>query len=330
MNETYTLQEVAALLECSTTTVFNYEKKQLIRRVADPHNLRSTIHFFQEEVDQLAEQKKQLAKQGKSVTELAKEQNVYPVKIKEAIDALHLKVESVPTGLGAISQRYCITPELEKQIVHFIENQKVPRPKRNHFYRIYEDLALYQAFRLAGEETLRLKINKRNVLGFAIGENEFMPYVDALKTLDIEPLYPIHQPRNRIQNGFTDIEVPIGKKAFYHILDALYTICGVENFNAEVRKGKACLSIRNGSYPLNKWATEEALAALKNHMKSGEIEVTNGEWHFKRTSLFIQLEFETAEYASIKQLAKEAGISPRAWIHQAIEEKQAVSKKKQG
>lgn len=323
MNESYTLQEVAKILDCSTTTVYNFERKGLIKRVDDPHNLRSVTRFHRAEVERLKEEKKQLVNKGKSITEVAKDLGVYPSKVKEIIDSLQLEVESIPLNVGSIARRYSITAEQEEQIVHYLLNQKVPRPKRNHFYWMNADLALHQAFLLAGVETIRLKVNKQNVQGFVIADEEFVPYFMALKKMDIEPLYPIHQPRNRTQNGFTDIEVPVGKKAFYQILDALYAICGVENFNAEIRTGKACLSVRNGIYPINEWATEEAMAVIKAHIKSGEVEKNDGAWHFNRTSLFVQLEFETEEYASIKQFAKEAGISPREWIHQAISEKQS-------
>lgn len=327
MNEFYTLQEVANILHCSTTTVYNFERKGLIKRLEDPHNLRSATRFYRAGVDQLNEEKKILEGKGKSITEVAKELGVYPSKIKEVIESLQLEVESIPLNIGSIAQRYSITPEQEEQIVHFLLNQKVPRPKRNHFYWMNSDLALHQAFRLAGAETVRLKVNKQNVQGFVIGEEEFVPYLVALKNMDIEPLYPIHQPRNRTQSGFTDIEVPVGRKAFYQILDALYAICGVENFNAEIRTGKACFSVRNGRYPINAWATAEALTVIQEHIKSGEVEAVDGAWHFNRTSMFVQLEFETEDYASIKQFAKEAGISPREWIHQAISEKQSISTK---
>lgn len=322
MKHYYTLQEAADVLGCSTTTVYGYEKRELCKRIEDKHRLSNQIRFYKEDIDRLKVERDELVRKGKSVSEVASELNVFPTKVKEAIEALNLNVESVPTSIRSISRRFAINPEQEKQISDYLRNKKISRPKRNHLYYVEKDLALYQSFLIAGEDNLRLKQNQRKELGFTLENDKFIPYNEAIKTLDIEPRYAIHQPKQRGQSGFTDIVVPTGKKAFYQILDTVFAVCGVENFNAEIRNGQLNISVRNGAYPINEFATADALSLLKKHIPSGSLYKNEEDWIFSRTTKLVQLEIEIDRYRKIEEFAKNSNMSVKAWIHQLIEEKQ--------
>ncbi|QFG00378.1 hypothetical protein PB01_17080 [Psychrobacillus glaciei] len=56
--------------------------------------------------------------------------------------------------------------------------------------------------------------------------DEFLSYIQAIRTFDIEPQYGIHQPKQKGQLGFTDLLVPTGRKVFYQVLDLLYRYVG--------------------------------------------------------------------------------------------------------
>jgi DNA-binding transcriptional MerR regulator/predicted HicB family RNase H-like nuclease len=321
MKNYYTLQEAADLLDCSTTTIYSYERRKMCSRIEDRHRLHGHVRFVKEEIDRLKEEKDQLDAKGKSVTDIAAALGVYPSKVKEAIDALNLKIVSVPTSIRSVSRRFAIASEQEEQIVAYIKQQKTPRPKRNHLYQQGADLALYQSFLVAEEDTLRLKQNGTGTLGFTLENDEFIPYVDALRTMDIEPRYPIHQPKQGGQAGFTDITVPTGRKAFYQILDALYAICGVENFNAEIRAGQLSLSVRNGIYPVSDSVSAGSFSLIKRHIRSGKMAKEDGYWVFSRSSKMVQLQFEEEVFTEMEAAAKKAGVSVKEWIYNLLEEK---------
>lgn len=230
MNLSYILREVADLLNCSTNSVYNYHRKGLLKRFDHPDVSGVAIHFYREEVIQLLATKERMESKGKTITQVAETLGIHFPKVKEAIEVLQLDVEKVPTSLGVDSKRYAITAEQEKRIADYMKSQKVPRPKRNYFYFASVDVALNQAFLLEGKETVRIQLKDR-LLGFAIGERGFIPYLEALKTMAIKPLYKIHQPNNRELNGFMDFDIPVGSELSDQVLDTLYAVCGVENFH---------------------------------------------------------------------------------------------------
>lgn len=321
MKNYYTLQEAADLLNCSTTTIYSYERRKMCARIEDKHRLHGHVRFVKEDIDRLKEEKDQLEAKGKSVTDIATTLGVYPSKVKEAIEALNLEILSVPTSIRSNSRRFAVTSEQEEQIVAYIHRQKIPRPKRNHLYQQGADLALYQSFLVAGEDTLRLKQDATGTLGFTLDNDDFIPYVDALRTMDIEPRYPIHQPKQGAQSGFTDITVPTGRKAFYQILDALYAVCGVENFNAEIRAGRLNVSVRNGNYRINELMPAGSHTLMKRHIQSGSLELAEDNLVFSRNIKLVQLQFDEEAFKGMEAAAKMTGVSVKEWIYSVLEEK---------
>ncbi|WKA60349.1 helix-turn-helix domain-containing protein [Planococcus shenhongbingii] len=321
MQHAYTAAEVANLLGCSLPTVYSYEKKGLIQKMADPHQLSGVSRFEREGVDRLKREKEQLNAAGRSITEVAQRLGVYPPKVKEAIAALSLDIQSVPSSFQSTKLRYAITKAQEREIGQYLKRQKGTRSKRNHLYSPTSDVALYQSFLLAGEQSVRLRRNEQAEFGFYLDEHEFLPYLEALRSHDLEPRYGIHQARQSVQQGFTDLVVSTGKKAFYQITDVLYAVCGVENFNAEIRDGHLVASIRNGKYAVNAVATEEALKMTQKVIQTGKVEIDGDYWMFARSDRTLQLTFEEVVYEELKVLAETEGLSLKEWTQRVLKEK---------
>lgn len=327
MKKYYTLAEVANALECTVQTVYNYEKRGLIQRIEGLQKSPRARCFKREGVDRLIQEKAQLDAAGSSIQETAKRLEVYPQKVKEAISVLNLDVKLIPSNMQAAKHRFAITKEQEQKISDYLKREKAVRIKRNHLYFPELDLALYQSFLVSGKQPVRLKQNDINEVGFFLDSNKFLPYLEAFNSYELEPCYTIHQKRQGAYHGFTDIMVPIEKKVFYLILDALYAVCGVENFNAEIQGGKLFASIRNGNYVVNEFATKTALAALQTCTETGEIESKGGYWIFIPSTRKIQLQFEEAVYKELKGIAETKGLSLVKWATQVLEEQRNYIKK---
>ena len=321
MRPPYTATEVARVLGCSVPTVYSYANKGWIRKVDDPHKLSGSTRFVREDVDGLKAEQDQLNATGRSITEVAKQFSVYPQKVKEAIAALNLEIQAVPLTVQSAKHRYAVTTEQEQAIGTYLKQQKSTRSKRNHLYIPASDVALYQAFLLAGEEPVRLKQNDQNELGFFLDDHEFLPYLEALRSHDLEQRYSIHQQKKEVQQGFTDLVVPTGRKAFYRILDVLYAVCGVENFNAEVRNGQLIASIRNGRYPVNEFVVKDALRIFRNYIHSGKVASEENNWIFSRSNRTVQLVLEEEVYEELEGLAEAEGLSLQEWAMRVLTEK---------
>lgn len=321
MQPSYTAAEVARVLGCSVPTVYGYANKGWIRKVDDPHKLSGSNRFIKEDVDHLKAEQDRLNAAGRSITEVGKSFGVYPQKVKDAIAALNLDIQSVPLTMQSAKHRYAVTIEQEQAIANYLKQQKSTRSKRNHLYVPASDVALYQSFLLAGEQPVRLKHNDKKELGFFLDDQEFLPYLEALRTHDLEPRYAIHRQKQEAQQGFTDLVVPTGKKAFYRILDALYAMCGVENFNAEIRNGQLIVSIRNGRYPVNEFVAKDAVRIMRTYIESGKIVSEGNHWIFSRSDRAVQLVFEEDVFEDLVGLAEAEGLSLQDWVKKVLDEK---------
>jgi len=321
MQPSYTAAEVARVLGCSVPTVYGYANKGWIRKVNDPHKLSGSSRFVREDVDRFKSEQERLKAAGRSITDVAKQFGVYPQKVKEAISALNLEIQSIPLTVQSAKYRYAVTKEQEQAIGTYLKQQKSTRSKRNHLYLPAVDLALYQSFLLAGEQPVRLKHNDKKALGFFLDDHDFLPYLEALRSHDLEPRYSIHQEKQEAQQGFTDLVVPTGRKAFYRILDLLYTVCGVENFNAEVRNGQLVASIRNGRYHVDDFVVKDTLRILRTYIQSGKVVSEGTNWIFSRSDRTVQLVLEEEVYKEFKLLAEAEDIALNEWAQQVLKEK---------
>lgn len=324
MGGSYSVHETAKLLNLSVASVYSYERKGVLKREEDPHHLKSSMTFSKELVDKLVDEKKKLDDSGLSISQFSKKVGVHEGKVKDAINELNLDVPMVRRSIYSNIMRYSLTQDQERQLTEYLSRQKVTRAKRNHLYYPTPDIALYQAFNIAGEQRVRLILGKKNELGFQLDSETFVPYTTAIKEFDIEPVYGIHKEKQNNQQSFSDIIVPTGKKAFYQILDTIYNVCGVENFNADFRHGKIIISVRNGTYPSDYSIT--ALSAIQQYLELGDVEVSDGAWHFRLTKKIINLDLDAEDYPTFKAEAAKQRLSVKGLLEGYLKDKAAELK----
>lgn len=152
-------------------------------------------------------------------------------------------------------------------------------------------------------------------------DQAFLPYLEALRSHDLEPRYAFHQEKQEAQQGFTDLVVSTGKKAFYRILDALYAVCGLENFNAEAQYDQLVASIRNGQYALNEFVAKDVLRIMRTYIQSGKVMSKGNHWIFSRSDRTVQLIFEEEIYEGLEKLAEAEDLSLQGWLKKVLDEK---------
>lgn len=325
MSSSYSVRETADLLNLSVASVYAYERKGILTREEDPHHLKSSITFPKSDVDKLVEDKKSIENAGLSISDFAKKIGFYESKVKDAINDLQMDVPMIPSSINSKRMRYALTKEQEQQLSEYISQQKSTRAKRNHLYFPTTDIALYQPFLIAGEQRVRLTLNSKKELGFQLDNDIFISYMTAMRDFDIEPVYSIHKNKQLHYQGFSDIVVPTGKKAFYQILDTVYNVCGVENFNADFHQGELMISIRNGSYPSDYSIT--SLETLQQYLVLGEVEVSDGAWHFRLTKKVLQLQLDSEDYPVFQSEAAKQRISVKDLLETFLKEKAQELKK---
>lgn|GEM_PF-3986151 len=279
----YTIKEVANILALSVTTIHTLERRKILKQVENPNYKEEGIRYPKEQVDALLEEQKKLVSQGLSVNELAKHFGVYPAKIKKALHHLNLEVERVRTSLTSERLDYVLTPEQEKTLATYFTIETETRPKRNHFYQVHKDIALYQLFVIGDNQFVRVVQNSQKQVGFRLESGEFISYGIALRTLGVEPCYAIHQPLKKEGNQFITLELPMETKAFYQVVDILYSTCGVENYYVLIRNKQALFAVRNGDYQLAAGVTPEVVNELQASSVSGQVSVTKNFLRFAPT-----------------------------------------------
>lgn len=319
MKSSYSIKETADLLNVSIASVYSYERNGILKREEDPHHLKSSMSFSREQVEKLIEEKKKIDEGGPSISEFAKKIGVYNGKVKDAIKELQLNVEMVRTSIKSDKQRYSLTPEQQRQITEYISRQRTTRAKRNHLFYPGIDLALYQPFLIAGERQVRLTLNEKKEIGFQMDSENFVSYMNAIQNYDIEPIYGIHKEKQSNHQGFSDIIVPTGKKAFYLILDTIYNVCGIENFNADIHQGCLVISIRNSTY-ISDYPTD-SLKIIKDYIEVGDVEVSDGAWHFRLTKKLLQLQVDSEDYSVFKFEADKQRTSVKDLLEKYLKEK---------
>ena len=157
-------------------------------------------------------------------------------------------------------------------------------------------------------------------LGFSLGPNEFIPYDTAMDSLLLEPLYPIHQERQPGNHGFTDLAIGVDTDGFYQVLDLLYTMFGVENFNAEIQGRQLIASIRNGRYSIPSNAPQEALQVLRSSITAGKVDAaTNTHWSFTHGERAFLLSLDEEVYSALKEQAAAKGLTFKEWAEELLE-----------
>ena len=316
----YRVEEVAEILGIQKPTVYKYASKGLIERMPDPHRLSRGGKYSRESVDRLVRQKQEVEAAGRSTNEVAEVIGVSAGKVRKAIEELKLNVEKVEAPFEKASYRFAITPEQEKVIVEHLQKRNTIRPKRNQLYLPRLDVVLYQSFRIAGDQFVRLREHPDKGYGFYLEHEQFISMQEGLNTYNLAPRYAIHSRRKRDGAGFTDIDVRFGTPEFYQILDVLLATCGVENFNLEILNRHVRIAVRNGRYPINEFATAEAAAVLQKCITGGLLATEEAEWMFFKDNKLVTLDVPTDLYKQLEKQAKAKHLSPKEYMLRVLSE----------
>lgn len=317
----YSIKEVASILALSVTTIHTLERRKLLRRVENPNYKQEGIRYRKEHVDALLEEQKKLVSHGLSVNELAKQFGVYPAKIKKALNHLNLEVERVRTSLSSERLDYVLTPEQEIILTNYFTKETETLPKRNHFYQAHVDVALYQLFIVEDTESVRLVQNSTKQVGFQVENEEFILYSKALRTMRVEPCYAIHHPLKKEGTQFITLELPVEIKAFYQVVDILYSTCGIENFYVVIRNHQAIFAVRNGDYQLAAGTTPEGVNDLQAYVVSGQVSVTKNLLRFAPTTKTFEVKVKNELVDVLRKRAEREGMKLNDFLQQIIQEK---------
>ncbi len=321
MKKSYSAKDVANLLNCSIAVVYSYEKRGYLKRKVEGEL--SGVRFEKADVDRLSRDKKVLDSAGKSFSTLAKELNIHPGTVSEIVTSLNLNVKQVPISLYANRQRYAITSSQEQKIIQYLkEEKKSTRPKRNYLYYTHMDRAYYQLFLLNGSQEVRLIEGEGGKMGFYVDKNNFVTYVEANKKFNLIPKYSIHKsPISHKKNKtFTDLVVPLTDKKFPLVLDTLYSVCGIENFNAKIHNNQIFASVRNGSYILPVKKLKNTVNLLNQYSIFGEIRGEEDQLVFSRSLQVVEIQLDKDTYEALNNVERKSRVSLDNWIQECIRE----------
>lgn len=243
MREWYTRQEVADLLEVSKATVYHYAKQRKIIKIEDPHRLFREARYEKREVDLLAEERRRNEPTGMRPSALAKELNVPVQRIYTLIHETDLPIEQLPSGDERMI--YSIPDETADWMRDKIEMTASPRGMRVEFFDARYDIALYQQFKSANGQKMRVIRNEAGDWGFQLPSGTWIPYADGRDIFGYAPIYSIHQP-NELVRGYTDFTLPKNDEDAFLLLDFIYEAWGIENIRIREEETSIKLSIKSG------------------------------------------------------------------------------------
>lgn len=317
----YTRQEVADMLGISKTTVYHYAKQNKIRKIPNPHRIWRDARYYTEEVDLLAQQRKQQQIKGYTTSELSKQLGIPQHKIRLLIQENKLLVHEVPYGDERI--RYSIPEETAQWIKQEIARTAPARGTRSEFYDSHLNIALYQKFTTAdGKTETRLVRNEEGEWGFYSTSRSWIPYKKAIDELHYKPLYDLHRPLAKL-NGYTDLILPKDNELSYVFLDYMYIRKGIENIRLREHEEHLALSIKAGPMQITDELpyvlTEEVIKSFLSG-GAGEIIFHDEEWIFLSGYRKTTVELPVKMIERLQKIAETEQLSVSDLIYQSVEE----------
>lgn len=243
MKEWYTRQEVADMLGVSKATVYHYAKQKKIIKIEDPHRLHREARYEKEEVELLVEERNRNQPTGLRPSELARQLNVPVQRIYTLIHETELPVDQLPVGDERMI--YSIPEETAAWISKQINKAGASRGMRTEFYDARYDIALYQLFKAANGQEMRVVRNEDQEWGFQLPSGTWIPYADGRDIFHYSPVYSIHH-KNVPVKGYTDFSLPKDDAEAYLFLDFVYETWGIENIRIREEETSIKLSIKSG------------------------------------------------------------------------------------
>lgn len=318
LKDWYTRQEVADLLGVSKATVYHYAKQNKIIKIDDPHRLFREARYEKREVDQLAEERERNTPTGWRPSALASELNVPTQRIYALIRETDLPVEQLPAGDERMI--YSIPEETANWIRDQIKKTSSPRGTRVEFYDARYDIALYQLFKTANGQEMRVIRDEAGGWGFKLPSGTWIPYADGRDIFQYEAAYPIHQ-ANKSVKGYTDFLLVKDQPIAYDFLDFVYEVFGIENIRLREREAQLELSVKSGRWPLTITPPETLTEnALQDMLVLGNLVMEENQWilisGYRRTTF----DLPTNLLDELREVAKEEGMTMSEYVEAVLVE----------
>lgn len=331
LNNWYTRKEVAELLGVSKATVYHYAKQKKIIKIDDPHRLFREARYKKDEVDILAEERRRNTPTGWRPSELANELNVPTQRIYTLIRETHLPVKQLPAGDERMI--YSIPEETAEWIRKEVQKTKSPRGSRVEFYDSQYDIALFQLFKAANDQEMRVMRNNAQEWGFKLPSGTWIPYADGRDIFQYEPVYTIHQENQQV-NGYTDFLLDKDNESTFVFLDFVYTVWGIENIRLREKESTIELSIKSGTWavsiPMPTTLNEDK---IQNMLVQGNVIIEEEEWTlvsgYRRTTF----DLPSLLLENLRKVAAEERVTMSEYVEAVLqvnlEERQAAREEEQ-
>lgn len=313
----YTRQEVADLLGVSKATVYHYAKQKKIIKIEDPHRLHREARYEKEAVDILAEERKRNTPTGMRPSVLAKELNIPVQRIYTLIHETDLPVEQLPSGDERMI--YSIPEETANWIRETVQKQGVTRANRVEFYDLKHDIALYQLFKTANGQEMRVIRNEDDEWGFLLTSGTWIPYADGRDIFGYAPTYKIHQ-ENEPVKGYTDFIIPITDENGLLFLDFIYTHWGIENIRVREQHQKLYVSIKSGTREVKDEPPFEE-EQLASYLSGGDIIIEGTHFTLLSSTRRTTFDLPSEMLEELRNQASEEGITMSEFVEEALKEK---------
>lgn len=301
-----TVQEAAEQIGLSKPTIYKYVREGKLEDIPDPHRLFGEKRITQQSVQQLIEERSASIKKGKTPHELAKQFNIPPHFVYEAIRELQLQPRKRKQGkrdLYDLSKTEC------EQITRHIESIGA----EPLFYDSTHDVALYQKMEVSEGQTLRVVWHEeKKEWGAYMHGSIWMPLQS-----DWKPCYPIHREVMRAADTIT-FTLSMQQSDTWETIDWIYTNFGVENCKVSRNLDTLTVHIKTGVVTLRETANHSIIGALQDGLQSGQFMIEENVWHAKGTKRQTSLLLDEAMIEEVKTRARQNGETMNEWIERAI------------
>src|SRR3954468_19871464 len=314
MNEWYTQKEVAERLDVSKATVYHYAKQGKIRKIADPHRLHREARYYKEEVDHLAEEKKEYPT-GMRPSEVAKQlglsvQSVYKY-IKEGA------IQAVEVPFGDERTTYVISDEAFQEAKRLFQSSEADRIRKSEFYDSTHDIALFQYFQSPDSVVARVMKDEANNWGFYLPNyQKWVEHKEGMEKYALEPCYRIHADPFDYK-GYVHLRIPKGEDILYPFIDFIYESWGIENAGIREHEQWIYIVMKTGESILQN-PFPFTLGQLLPFINEGTIEITEGLFIVRSAYRKTNLELPIKMLDDVKQLAEQENITMSQWVERAI------------
>src|SRR3954468_20527015 len=301
MNEWYTQKEVAERLDVSKATVYHYAKQGKIRKIADPHRLHREARYYKEEVDHLAEEKKEHPT-GMRPSEVAKQLGLSVQSVYKYIKDGTINAVEVPFGDERTT--YVISEDAFQKAKELLQSSESERVRKSEYYDSDNGIALFQYFQSKDSLSARVMKDGEHNWGFYLPEyQKWVDYNEGTEKYGLEPCYSIHKEPFDYK-GYVHITIPKGEDVLYPFIDFIYESWGIENVGIREHEQWVYITMKTGESTLQN-PLPFILSQLIPFIKEGTIEIAEGLFIVRSAYRKTNLELPIKMLNAVKQLAEQ-------------------------